>query len=134
MIPVDHCKANAHGFGLEAFNDWEEFAVPAGAPDDFLRAHLVSFVSAEVMFSVCDEMTGSGLTQKRVKIDSGVGWLVVQGFDISNICVQSSKLTNAIIHSDHCRYEILPRLNNMTIDESVWQQRINFCHTFAFRA
>jgi hypothetical protein len=39
MVAVDHCEADTHNFGLGAFDDWEEFAVAAGAPDDFLCAH-----------------------------------------------------------------------------------------------
>ena len=39
MVAVNHCIAYSRCFCLWACNDWEEFAVAAGAPDDFLRAH-----------------------------------------------------------------------------------------------
>jgi hypothetical protein len=52
MVAVDHCEANSHGFGLGAFDDREELAVAAGAPDYFLCAHLFSFVVAEMVCSV----------------------------------------------------------------------------------
>jgi hypothetical protein len=40
MVAVYHCPAFAGGFGVRAHDDREELAVAAGAPDDFLRAHL----------------------------------------------------------------------------------------------
>jgi hypothetical protein len=39
MVAVDHCEADSHGFCLRAFDDREELAVAAGAPDYFLGAH-----------------------------------------------------------------------------------------------
>jgi len=49
MIAVDHCEANSHGFRLGAFDNWEELAVAAGAPDDFLGAHCSLLVDVEMM-------------------------------------------------------------------------------------
>jgi len=43
MVAVDHREAEPHGFGLGALDDGEEFAVAAGAPEDFLGAHVVVF-------------------------------------------------------------------------------------------
>jgi hypothetical protein len=39
MVAVDHCEADSHSFCLRAFDDREELAVAAGAPDYFLGAH-----------------------------------------------------------------------------------------------
>lgn len=50
MVAVDYREANSHGFCLRAFDDREELAVAAGAPDDFLRAHSFSVpVDAEML-------------------------------------------------------------------------------------
>ena len=72
MVAVDDCEADADGFGLGAFEDGEEFAVAAGAPDDFLGAHVFVFlkmlVGGEVMFSCfCGWVVGFGPARKRVE-------------------------------------------------------------------
>lgn len=43
MVAVDRREANSHCFCLGAFDDWEELAVAARTPDDFLRAHISVF-------------------------------------------------------------------------------------------
>jgi hypothetical protein len=53
MVAVDHCEANSHGFGLGTFDDWEKLAVTAGAPNDFLCAHIFVSVDDGLIFSVC---------------------------------------------------------------------------------
>ena len=74
MVAVDDCEANSHGFCLGAFDDWEEFAVAAGAPDDFLRAHFSVPVDAQKMFSVCSWIIGSVSHKNEWKIDNGCGY------------------------------------------------------------
>jgi len=75
MVAVDHCEANSHSFCLGAFDNWEELAVAAGAPDDFLSAHFsFMLIDAEMMFSVCEWKIGCGFARKRVESDGGGGW------------------------------------------------------------
>lgn len=112
MVAVDHREANSHGFGLGAFDDWEEFAVAAGAPDDFLRAHLFFSVGRCWRLSNLSPWLDGWLRSRTKKserlIDSGDGGGA--RVRLNNICVQSSKLYDAIMYSDHSFCEILPRL------------------------
>jgi hypothetical protein len=74
MIAVDDCEADSYGFCLGAFDDWEEFAVAAGAPYDFLGAHC--FVSVDVGLTLPSvvRMIGRNLARRQREETGGGGW------------------------------------------------------------